>query len=69
MRPFVEVSQRRDRAQEPVAAGQHFFDGLLPSGRDVVVKLSIPAALSPTEANLEIERAIPGQEGSAAPAN
>ena len=29
MRPFVEISQRRDRAQDPVAAGQHFFDGLL----------------------------------------
>jgi len=29
MRPFVEVSQRRDRAQDPVAAGQHFSGGLL----------------------------------------
>ena len=29
MRPFVEAPQRRDRAQDPVAAGQHFFDGLL----------------------------------------
>ena len=28
-RPFVEVPQRRDRAQDPVAAGQRFFDGLL----------------------------------------
>ena len=34
MRPFVEVPQRRDRTQDPVAAGQHFFDGL-PSAIDL----------------------------------
>ena len=29
MRPFVETSQRRDRAQDPLAAGQHSCGGLL----------------------------------------
>ena len=28
-RRFIEISQRRDRARDPVAVGEHFLDGPL----------------------------------------